>query len=191
MDGTEYLRLYFFFKIKLSIFFLFASLGLCCSMQVFSSCGSWVLQFLCGFLVLLQHVGSQFPNQQSNSYPALEDGFLTTGPLEKSPGLLLWVFFNNFIYLFLFWLCQVVVVVQALLQLWPTGATLQMQCTVFSCCGAQALGHMDFRHWGFQALEHSPNSCGAGAQLFLEVCGIFLNQGSSLSPCIGWRVLYH
>ena len=103
---------FFFFLIKLSIFFLFASLGLCCSMQVFSSCGSWVFQFLCGFLVLLQHVGSQFPNQQSNSFPALEDGFLTTGPLEKSPGLLLWGFLITlFIYFYfgcarLLWLCR-------------------------------------------------------------------------------------
>ena len=36
-------------------------------------------------------------------------------------------------------------------------------CGGFSCCRAQARGHMDFSSWGFRALEHRLNSCGVGA----------------------------
>ena len=44
----------------------------------FSSLGTWA-QLLCGMWM-----ESWFPNWLSNLCPALQDGFLTTGPLKKS-----------------------------------------------------------------------------------------------------------
>ena len=51
----------------------------------FSSCGEQAQQWQSTSLVALQHVGSLLPNQGSN--PALEGGFLTTGPPGMSAHL--------------------------------------------------------------------------------------------------------
>ena len=49
------------------------------------------------------------------------------------------------------------------------------QCSVLSCCGAQALGHVGFSTYGSWALERRLRSC-PGAY------GIFLDQG--LNSCL-------
>ena len=39
------------------------------------------------------------------------------------------------------------------------GPTLSLLCAGFSCCGAQAPGHLDFSSWGTQGLS-CPSACG-------------------------------
>ena len=59
-------------------------------------------------------------------------------------------------------------------------------CSGFSCCGAQALGHVGFSSRGTQALTGSVDV--VDGLRFFVACGIFLDRGiEPVSPTLAGR----
>ena len=67
---------------------------------------------------------------------------------------------------------------------------LASHCSGFSCCRAQALGHMGFSSCSSQALEHrlqcSERAVVVNGLSCSKACGIFLGQGSN-PGLLHWR----
>lgn len=76
-----------------------------------------------------------------------------------------------------FWLHQVFVALCRLSLIevsggYPSCSVPPSHCGGFSCCRAQALGHVGLSGYGSQALGHRFNSCGK----WPAACGIFLRD---------------
>ena len=103
-------------------------------------------------------------------------------------------FFKNVIYLLLlllFWLCWVIVAMQAFVQLpcecrlLSSSGVQASRCGGFSC-GAQALGRKRFCGRSFQALEHRLDARGLQA---LRLHGMWDLPRSGIKPCfLNWQV---